>query len=285
MMPPFEADTDSIAGAMCTIRNMPDPPAGAVLGAFGVSDTPSPLDGGEGQSWSCGALVLKPCADPVEWAWLGHQLPSVVQDGFRLALPVRASDGRWVVEGWCAQPLLEGSHPGDGRWLDVLAVGERFHRATADLKRPEFIDARTDPSSVGDRVAWDEAESPVAHSFLGRLLDLRRPVHLAAQVIHGDLTENVLFADPLKPAVIDVTPYWRPAGFAAAVVVADAICWWDADPDELVVATSTVAGFPQFLVRAAIYRLVTSLVFGQSDLDAYARVVGLAEQLATVDAA
>jgi hypothetical protein len=53
----------------------------------------------------------------------------------------------------------------------------------------------------------------------------------------------------------------------------------------LVVATSTVAEFPQLLVRAVIYRLVTDLVFGQSDLDAYAKVVRLAERLSTTDTA
>jgi uncharacterized protein (TIGR02569 family) len=223
----------------------------------------SPLVGGEGQSWSCGGFVVKPCADPVEWAWLGKQLPSVVQDGFRLALPVRAADSRWVVDGWCAQPLLKGRHPDDGRWVDVLAVSERFHRAAADLERPEFIDWRTHPWSVGDRVAWGEAEPPVVHPFVDRLLNMRRSVQLPAQVIHGDLTENVLFADALQPAVIDVTPYWRPAAFAAAVVVGDAVCWRDVDPDPLVVATSTVAEFPQLLVRAVLYRLVTALLSGQ----------------------
>jgi uncharacterized protein (TIGR02569 family) len=112
-----------------------------------------------------------------------------------------------------------------------------------------------------------------------RLLHIRRPVNLSSQVIHGDLTENVLFADSLEPAVIDVTPYWRPAGFAAAVVVADAVCWHEADLDTLLPATSAIAEFPQLLVRAAIYRLATALVFGESELDAYARVIRLAERL------
>jgi hypothetical protein len=59
----------------------------------------------------------------------------------------------------------------------------------------------------------------------------------------------------------------------------------DADPDPLVVATSTVAEFPQLLVRAVIYRLVTALVFGESDLDAYAKGIHLAERLGTRDTA
>src|SRR5204863_1019843 len=97
------------------------------------------------------------------WTWLGEQLPSVVQDGFRLALPVRGADGRWVVDGWGAQPMVEGTHPDDGRWVDVLAVCDRFHQAAVELKRPGSIDRRTDPWSVGDRAAWEEGEAPVEH--------------------------------------------------------------------------------------------------------------------------
>jgi uncharacterized protein (TIGR02569 family) len=260
------------------------PPSPEVLNAFGVSETPVPLAGGEGRTWRAGSLVLKPCADAAEWTWLGEHLPSVVQDGFRLPLPVPTTNRRWVFDGWCAQPLLQGVHPEDGRWLDVLCVGDRFHRAAAGLERPAFIDERTDPWSIGDRVAWEEAEPLVAHPLLDRLLDARRLVDLPEQVIHGDLTENVLFADPLPPAVIDVTLYWRPREFAAAVVVQDAICWRAADPAPLLTATSTIPEFPQLLVRAVIYRLVTALVFGQSELDTYENVVRIAEHLAAKSA-
>jgi hypothetical protein len=65
----------------------------------------------------------------------------------------------------------------------VLAVSERFHNAAVELERPEFIDRRTHPWSVGDGVAWGEAEPPVAHPYLDRLLDIRRPVQLPAQVM------------------------------------------------------------------------------------------------------
>jgi uncharacterized protein (TIGR02569 family) len=251
------------------------------VSSFGVSGVPTPLAGGEGKCWIVDTLVFKPCADAVEWAWLGERLPSVVQDGFRLALPTRTENGRWVVDGWCAHPFLEGAHPENGRWVDVLAVGEGFHRAVRELERPQFIDDRIDPWSIGDRVAWEEAEPPVSHPLLDVLLNVRRPVQLPAQVIHGDLSENVLFADSLPPAVIDVTPYWRPPGFASAIVVEDAIAWRDAEPDALIEATSSIRWFPQLLVRAVIYRLVTAMVFGRSDVDSYANVAALAERLAT----
>jgi len=61
-----------------------------------------------------------------------------------------------------------------------------------------------------------------------------------------------------------VTPYFRPPGFASAVVIGDAVRWRDADPEPLLEATASDPAFPQLFVRAVIYRLVTSLLFGAS---------------------
>jgi uncharacterized protein (TIGR02569 family) len=254
-------------------------PPSTVLQAFDVAQHGlRPLRGGTDLAWRAGHAVLKPCYNPVEWRWLANQLPGVRQDGFRLALPLPARDGRWVVEGWCAQTAVEGAH-GQGRWLDVLAVGERFHAAIAHLERPTFLDARDNPWSVGDRVAWEEIPSPFDHPSLRRMLDLRRPIHLDAQLIHGDLGGNVLFAEGLPPAVIDVAPYWRPVGFAAAVVVADAVCWEGAPPEIFDEVAAEIDRFPQLFVRALIYRLVTSLEFygTQIDLSGYAPAIEMAQ--------
>jgi len=235
------------------------------------------LGGGEGRAWRAGDVVLKPCDDEPEWAWLGEVLPSVPQEGFRLALPKRAVDGRWVVEGWCGQPVVPGAHA--ERWVDVIEVGERFHAAIVALARPPFLDARTNPWSIGDRVAWEELAPPVADPILERLLAMRGPTSAPSQVIHGDLTENLLFADGLAPAIIDVTPYYRPRGFAAAIVIGDAVRWRDADPEPLLAAVAHDPWFPQLFVRAVIYRLVTALEFGRSDVSYFEPDVALAERL------
>jgi uncharacterized protein (TIGR02569 family) len=253
------------------------PPRREVPGAFGVAGAATPLVGGEGRSWRAGDLVLKPCHDVVEWAWLGEFLPSVRQEGFRLALPVRARDGSWVVDGWSAQASLEGVHT--ERWSEVLQVGRRFNGSVAALARPAFIDQRTHPWSVGDRVAWDEVKRPIDHPLLERLSAIREPVDLPSQVIHGDLTENVLFANHLPPAVIDVAPYWRPSGYSLAIVTADAIRWFGADPDELLAACADIEAFPQLFVRGVIFRLVTALVFNLRDVAYFELVVEVAERL------
>ena len=84
---------------------------------------------------------------------------------------------------------------------------------------------------------------------------MRHPVGAPSQLIHGDLTRNVLFADGLPPAIIDFLPYWRPTAYASTIVAVDAVVWFDADPHLLV----TLAALPdgaQLLVRALLFRLL-----------------------------
>ena len=74
----------------------------------------------------------------------------------------------------------------------------------------------------------------------------------------------MLFADGLPPAVIDFSPYWRPTGFASAVVVGDALLWEGADAG-LLTAVAHVDDFPQLLVRALIFRAVVDALFRKGE--------------------
>jgi uncharacterized protein (TIGR02569 family) len=184
---------------------------------------------------------------PSEIAWQAEILSSVQEDGFRVARPRPE-----IVDGWTASKYVPGSHD-EGRWREIIDVGKRLHAALADVPRPDaIIDMRTDPWAVGDRVAWGEADFPE----LADVLAVLEPVDAPSQLIHGDLTGNVLFHDELPPAVIDFAPYWRPVEFASAIVVSDALCWHGA-PDDLADAVDR-----QYLLRALVYRAVTSRGFG-----------------------
>jgi len=72
--------------------------------------------------------------------------------------------------------------------------------------------------------------------------------------VHGDLTGNVLFAQNQPPAVIDLSPYWRPPKYAEGVVLADALCWHDAPPSLLVDAGVSIAA----VARALLFRMLTT---------------------------
>lgn len=241
---------------------LPQPPSEEVLGSFGLTGSVvQPVSGGRGRTWSAGGRILKPVDDPVEAAWVGDTLSGLAEDGFRINRPVKSASGTWVVDGWSAWELLAGAHDTSGRWIEVLRVGERLNAALCGLARPGFLDARTDAWAVGDRVAWGEEPSYVAHELLrplvNRLWEHLIPDASPSQVIHGDLAGNVLFAPGLAPGVIDFTPYWRPRRFCLAIVVVDALLWHGASP-ALPDALPGASDRASLLARAALYRLITS---------------------------
>lgn len=237
------------------------PSADAVLAFGGDPARLHSLPGGRGQAWAAGGVVLKRLdlsLEELRWQW--EVLPRLDPQEVRLAPPRRAPTGDLVVEGWTAWERLEGRHLA-GRWEDIIATGERFQRALVGLPRPPFLDRRTSPWAVADRIAWGEQPPGPFRQALGvdRLLALREPVAGASQCVHGDLTGNVLFAPGLPPGVIDVSPYWRPPVFATAVVVGDALLFEGAAP-ALAEAHRAEPGFPQALVRALLFRLVSDAI-------------------------
>ena len=187
--------------------------------------------------------------------------------GVRLARPVPTHEGAWTCAGWSATRLLSGRVPDRSRlstWVDVIEAGRAFHRAICHLPRPHCLVERTDPWALADRAAWGEHEPrylPVFEAVARRLVPALSPLG-RSQLVHGDLTANVLFAPGELPAVIDVSPYWRPPAYAEGIVVADALCWHDAAPrllDEVGVSVPAVARGLLFRLGATSERVLAGV--------------------------
>jgi uncharacterized protein (TIGR02569 family) len=178
----------------------------------------------------------------------------------------------------------------------LLAAGA-FHHAVADIAKPEFIDrlgrtmaSPTDRWRFADRIVWDEVRigdlAGVTH--VGALLTAKRPVNLPRQLIHGDLVGNVLFADDEPPAIIDLSLYWRPVGYSAALVVGDALTWEGASIDILRLI-EPFAEWRQLLLRAVLFRILVNELArraepARGDLSAeYRRIVELVLSLVTAE--
>ena len=280
----------------------PDP---GVLAAFGARANAVPLPGGEGTAWRAGQVVLKPAGDPRVARWTAELyrdlgLLAGRAPGFRVPRPLRAAAqdgaardraardeaaGDWVAGGWVAWQWLPGQPASwagvSPFWPRLIAASRAFHAALAGRPAPPWLGRDGSPWTAGDQVAWGErdpgsvlaaAPGPLAGQLRGLLAALR-PVRLPSQLIHGDLGGNVLFADGEPPAVIDFSPYWRPAGLALAVAAVDALTWGGADPAIL----GELDGEPemgQLLARAHVGRLVTEVVSRRGDqggLDTVAR--------------
>lgn len=239
------------------------PPA-HVLRAFGASaGLPELLEGGQGRTWRSESIVLKPVSEPAEASWLATTFEQLHVAGVRLARPVRSSDGRWVVAGWCAQRFVSGSPA--HRHEEILQAAEALHDALAVLPEPRFLRDRRDLYSWADRLAWGEINDDDGRVGSGHgarlfaaLADGRQPIEVPSQVVHGDLFGNVLFAGSAPPAIVDITPYWRPRAWAAGVIVVDALAWGGA-PIELLAEGDRWPQWRQLLRRALLFRLAISL--------------------------
>jgi uncharacterized protein (TIGR02569 family) len=260
-----------------------DAPPEHVRAAFGVpADVPQLLSGGRGQAYRCGSVVLKPVSDHAEASWLAGTFEQLSVPGVRIARPVRSSDGRWVIAGWTAHRFVSGRTA--PRFDEVIAVGLALHEALAGVAKPRFLDVRDDLYAWADRISWGDL--PAADDRLGdgvgatafaTLAAGRRPIELPHQLVHGDLTGNVLFAGSAPPAVIDITPYWRPVSWATAVVVVDAIAWGGADLD--LATGQQTAHWRQVLRRALMCRLAVSLGHPRSTPASMVGVLSAVERL------
>lgn len=231
----------------------PSPPVD-VLRAFGVAQA-RPLPGGQGTSWLADGLVVKPVSGTV-WEWLAPILLAASPEGIQLARPIPTRDGSWTYLGWSATEWLSGREADRSKlstWIEIVEVGRALHQAVQRVPHHACLEARNDPWAVADRVAWGEQAPDHLNEFtevVDRLTRAIAPLE-PAQLVHGDLTGNVLFGPDGMRAVIDFSPYWRPPSYAEGIVIADALVWHGAS-----VRLLDLAHVPMSAVaRALLFRI------------------------------
>ena len=79
---------------------------------------------------------------------------------------------------------------------------------------------------------------------------------------------TVLFDGNAAPGITDIAPYWRPASWAAAVSVVDAISWGGAD-DALIGRWEDIPEWPQMLLRALVFRFAVHALHPRSTPEAF----------------
>ncbi|KAM5342107.1 hypothetical protein ACJ41O_015138 [Fusarium nematophilum] len=244
-----------------------------VLEAFGIKTPPVSIDGGRGLCFQAGDTILKPSDDDDEAEWvasLSESITALEPTAYRTPSPIRSQNG-YVYKGWTAWTFLPGNSAMEPDFEAILTVGRAFHAdlARLSLEKPGFLAKRRNRFAEADLVAWEEKtldQVPDVKSeilsllqpVLDQLLHLRKalPLDLKNQLIHADLTGNVLFDPDAPPGIIDMTPYWRPAAYAEAIVVADGLAWHGRGP-ELVELYGTDEVRWQLLVRALYWRCLT----------------------------
>lgn len=275
-------------------------PSARVLDLFAVPDAVQPLPGRRGRSVRAGDLVLSPGRDAATQEWVSPLVARLAVDldhdptrrrqDLRVAVPVPARDGSWVVEGWAASRYEPGTVA--CRDLEVTrAAGHLLHARLASLvtERPAQLRTRTDRWALAERVAFGEAPAPelggepaalVARTLAATGDD---PVSGTAQLVHADLAGNVLLDPAGAPVVIDVSPAWRPPRWADAVCVLDFVVRYGA-PRAALAPWAHPPGRGAML-RAIAFRLLSDRADDRAEdpaeVDAYAAALSAVTDLPT----
>lgn len=113
-------------------------PSELVLDRFAVTHVERTLPGGQGRSVLAGDLALSPDRDPGTQGWLSPIQARLAYEldtepgrrPLRLAMPVPARDGEWVVQGWGATRFEPHASPCDDLAL-MRAAGHLLHARLA----------------------------------------------------------------------------------------------------------------------------------------------------------
>lgn len=260
------------------------PPPAEVIQAFGLQGHPEPVAGGRGLCYLVDGIVFKPSDGDAEAQWVSELAVKLLDrspSAYRLSRPqsVQGQPGTFVWRGWTASSFVSGTavgkqRPGSstGPFESIFRASRAFHADVAELvpeRPPAITPGQANRWREADSVTWDEKalgqveniDAGVLARFqplLDRLAAAKRPLddNCEAQLVHADLTGNVLLAPGVAPAIIDLTPFWRPAAYAEAVVVADGLAWCGAGR-ELVELYGADGARAQLLVRAMYWRCLT----------------------------
>jgi uncharacterized protein (TIGR02569 family) len=259
----------------------------AVASAFRVSPNIALLPGGSDQkTFRSGDVVLRYLGDSAddEGNWNADLFDKLDQHGFRVAKQLRGADGSWVVNGWVAEEFLVGQPMTLQDVPAAIAAITAFHQALIGAPLPEY---RKHAHTIWDRAdawAWGDIPDrvhPRLFQVASRLATLRMPVYLPEQLIHGDLNpDNILVADELPPAIIDLALYWRPAPLALAV-----LAYW-LGPYRGTAAILEhfrgITAFDQMLLRAGLWKTLSQRDPGQpTNLEQYEQAAGIIENFVT----
>jgi Ser/Thr protein kinase RdoA (MazF antagonist) len=235
--------------------------------AFTVRDSLSLLAGGEGRTYRAGDTVYRRETNVVEATFVADLYDNLDEQAFRVPKPQRTQQGAWVsARGWSAWSFVAGRPTTVTELPHVITALEAFHHALAPTARPGYLVHRDGPFDRADRAAWGTVPTTIDARLMllvAALVNARRmDVHLPEQLIHGDLNEeNILVAPGMAPAIIDMTPYWRPAAFALAVLA----YWLGPYQGDMAILPlfAHVPAFPQMLVRVGLRTLLIVHEFGQ----------------------
>ncbi|TJY42564.1 hypothetical protein E5161_06830 [Cohnella pontilimi] len=241
-----------------------------ILQSFMLFGDPVQLSGGQNTSIKVGNAVIKPVDNKEQTEWVSNVIYNLDPQGYRVSKPIRSIFGTFVHNGWACTQYEPGKDT-MGRVKEKLLVSRLFHRDLAAVRFHDFP-YHVNPWSKGHRIAWQSDKLPmdipnVAKEIISDLLckvSLKRQYKV--QLVHGDLSGNILFDQVLSPLIIDFSPTIAPVEYAEAILVCDCIAWQGSGLSEIEMLP-TDEFYKEMIIRAIIFRLAVSAIFAKGNND------------------
>lgn len=232
-------------------------------------EEPEQLGAAWGFGIRLGQKVFTPVVSPPAAAWSAKVRGQISAPEFRVARPVRSTDGRVVVGGWSASYFAVGQPA--ARVDETVRVGLALDRALADIApvtRGNEEDPRLAVFQRADAWAWAHEPHQAAASDPQRVADaltiaqrlhaVCEPLDAPAQSCHADLLATTLFRGSHPPVITDVVCVHRPAGYTAALAMVDGLVAGLVDPG-IIRRFGYIPHLHTLLRRAVLYRMYVRL--------------------------
>ncbi len=231
-----------------------------VIDAFCDSKDFEPLEGGQGDSIKAGNLVLKPADNESYTITIAKIWNSLNPSGYKIAKHVLSKKGNFIEMGYSATEYLN-IHEKPLALNEKLAVSKSFHKNLKELnvKTLPFSD---DPWTNANKILWknERAEDYVSEQsldFVKNILASLSKIDDEYQLIHADLSGNILFDENNFPVVIDFSPTIVPVKFADSIIVADSIAWQNAPLSSLKLL-EPIHEYKKYVKYAIAFRIITA---------------------------
>lgn len=244
-----------------------------ILNAFHLNGEIKTLEGGQNTSVRVNDAVLKPVGDNVQFCeWSLGILNEIDPHKYRLSKPIISCNGTFIYNGWCCSRFEPGEHR-DGDIKNKLEVSRLFHHDLADINITN-IPIGNDPWSISQCIAWQKENLPqniskAAYKILEELITkVKLNGYYKVQIVHADLSGNILFDKILDPLIIDFSPTVAPVEYAEAILVCDCIAWQGSPITDLGLLGNSEY-IIEMILRAVIFRLSVAAIFAGDNQDKF----------------
>jgi uncharacterized protein (TIGR02569 family) len=239
------------------------------LRKFNITDTGIRLAGGQQTTMKFGDIVLKPIDDVAYANFTASIFDQIDPKEYRISKPIKSIDNNYVEDGFIATKFEPGNHD-FSRIAEMLKVSENLHHDLKEIKCkfPNF----DNPWTSAQKILWDNKKLPIdlnqdSKEFCEKILAELKPITLPKQLIHSDLSGNILFHENLKPLVIDFSPAFAPYEYASALIVTDNIAWNHADINSLELLKEYSIDF-EVVKYAVVFRILVSALLNKDNFAA-----------------